>query len=334
MKSGKHLLSLIDDVLNLSKIESTSMEISVEPVDSSSVLLDTIELVQEIAKAHHVEIQADGLEGHVCIAVDNTRFRQVLMNLLSNAIKYNRPGGMVSLSCQEREGRLRVIVSDTGFGISREKSKLLFEPFTRLGAEASSIEGTGIGLTITKRLVELMNGRIGYESEVGKGSKFWVDFPVVRGDGKENIAGSKPKLSIPSLPEGEYTVLYVEDNLYNRDLLFAILTRTPSVNLLMAENSAQGVDMALQYEPDLILMDIGLPDMDGFATLERLQQYKETENIPVVALSGNAMPMDIEKALRSGFVEYITKPISVAKLYQVLGRVLTTLSKRDIGKAS
>lgn len=334
LKSGNHLLSLIDDVLNLSKIESGSMEISMEPVDSSSVLLDTIELVQEIAKAHHVEILGEGLDGHTLILADNTRFRQVLMNLLSNAIKYNRPGGTVSLACQKRDDRLRIIVSDTGSGISSEKCKLLFEPFTRLGAEASSIEGTGIGLTITKRLVQLMNGHIGYESEVGKGSKFWVDFPIVRGDEKGNIATSKPKLSTPSLPEGEYTVLYVEDNIYNRDLLFAILARTPSVKLLMAENSAQGVDMALQNKPDLILMDIGLPDMDGFATLNRLKEHEETRNIPVVALSGNAMPVDIEKALQSGFVEYITKPISVANLYQVLGRVINALSKQDVGKTT
>lgn len=321
LKSGKHLLSLIDDVLNLSKIESGAVEISLEPIDAYLALLDTLELVQEIANAQNVKIVSEELDEHIFIQVDNTRFRQVLMNLLSNAIKYNRPEGTVAISCKKIEGQLRIVVSDTGIGIPKEKAKLLFEPFSRLGAETSSIEGTGIGLTITKRLVEMMNGHIGYESEVGKGSEFWVEFPIVESQGEEYSSFPKAKKPEHLLPERDYTILYVEDNKNNRDLLLAILARTPHLKLLMAENGEEGIDMAVQYQPDIILMDIGLPDMDGFTVFRKLTQHDETVNIPVVALSGNAMPMDIEKALRAGFVDYITKPIHIAKLYEVIGEV-------------
>ncbi len=327
--SGNHLLSLIDDVLNLSKIESGTVEISLEPVEASSVLLETIEFLQEIAKTYNVEILPGELDKHIFIDVDNTKLRQILINLISNAIKYNRPGGTVGLSCKEVDGRLRIIVSDTGIGISSDQSKLLFEPFARLGAENSTIKGTGIGLTITKRLVEFMNGRIGYESEIGKGSEFWVDFPIVQPHTTPSFSSPKPQQSVPLLPEGNFTLLYIEDNDFNRELMFAILARTPSLSLLTAENGAEGVDMAVQHKPDLIFMDIGLPDIDGFAALDKLKEHNATKNIPVVALSGNVMPTDIQKALDAGFVDYITKPLNIPNLYRVLGAVINQLPQPD-----
>ena len=332
LKSGAHLLSLIDDVLNLSKIESETVEISIEPVDVNAVLVETIELLQEIAKANKVKVSSNSIDMHNYIYADNTRFRQVIMNLLSNAIKYNQPEGSVDLSCEEKENYLRITVSDTGYGIAAEQENFLFEPFCRLGAETSTIEGTGIGLTITKRLVELMDGRIGFESERGKGSKFWVDFPLAESPIEASVSFSSPPKKAPRVPEGDYTILYVEDNKNNRELLLAILARTPNLKLLTAENGEQGVDMAVQYEPDLIFMDIGLPDMDGFAALNALQQHKKTEHIPTVALSGDAMPMDIKKALQAGFVQYITKPFNIADLYQVIGEVINNLPHQDKAK--
>ncbi len=328
IKSGRHLLSLIDDVLNLSKIEANALEISIEPVDAYAVLLETIELVQETAKEHEIKISAEKPDNTIFIHADNTRFRQVILNLLSNAIKYNRPGGSVHLSCEKRDSRTRITVRDTGYGISSEKSLQLFEPFNRLGAETSTIEGTGIGLTITKRLVELMAGHIGFESDPGKGSTFWVDFPITQAPGGDQPSFTPAKPAAPALPEGEYTILYVEDNPYNQDLLIAILARTPHLKLLVAGTGEQGVDMAIQAQPDLILMDIGLPDMDGFAALHALRQHEATAHIPTVALSGNAMPDDINKALKAGFVQYITKPFNIADLYQIISGILNNLPEQ------
>ena len=324
LRSGDHLLCLIDDVLNLSKIESGAVEISIESVNVYSVLNEILDVVEQAAKEAQVEIIWEEQDQHLFIDVDNTRFRQVIMNLLSNAIKYNFPEGTVHLVTRKREDKLRITVVDTGIGISSEKTQFLFEPFNRLGAETSSIEGTGIGLTITKRLVELMGCHIGYESEVGKGTTFWVDFPIAQSQlGEDDSSFPQTEKVMSSLPDGKnYTLLSIEDNKLNQDLLLAILARSPNFHLLMATNGAQGVDMAVQHKPDLILLDIGLPDMDGFAVLNNLKQYKETEKIPVIALSGNAMPWDIQNALEEGFVEYLTKPLNIADLYRVVTATL------------
>lgn len=323
IRSGKHLLQLINEVLDLSRIESGELDLSFEPVNLCSVVLESIELVTPLAKSHNIKIIPDEPDEDFYITADISRFQQVILNLLSNAIKYNNPEGQVRLSCEKIDSHIRLTIADTGPGIKRDKIERLFEPFDRLGAETSSIEGTGIGLTITKRIVELMNGKIDLESEIGKGTRFFVDFPLAETPAEEKMIfnGLAAEAGGQKL-EGNYTLLYVEDNQYNRELLEAILARTPNLKLLTAEDAEKGIDIAINLKPELILMDLNLPGIDGFEALQQLKETEATKQIPVVALSGNAMPLDVKKALNAGFVEYLTKPINIDDLYKVIGSAL------------
>ena len=263
------------------------------------------------------------------IQADSTRFRQVVLNLLSNADKYNRPEGEVHISYEEKEGNnIRLTVADTGPGIEKNKLGRLFKPFDRLGVEASSIEGTGVGLTITKRLVEFMGGNIYLNSELGKGTSFFVDLPQADAPPEKREILYKQNQLLPGTIDGEYTLLYVEDNIQNRQLLQAILKTTPNLKLITTEDAESGIDMAIHHKPDLILMDLNLPEMDGFEALEKLKGFKETKHTPIVALSGNAMPLDIKKAIDSGFVDYLTKPFNIGELYQIIGDVLENVAEK------
>ncbi|MCK4837234.1 MAG: PAS domain S-box protein [Desulfobulbaceae bacterium] len=324
--SGKHLLQLINDILDLAKIESGGLEMTIEPVCLYSVVHESIELISHLAASRNIAIQPMEPDKSIFIEADRTRLRQIILNLLSNAIKYNKSeGGSVSLSYEKSANKMRLIVADTGPGIAKEKIDLLFEPFNRLDAEGSTIEGTGIGLTITKQLVEIMRGSLGVESEVGKGTKFFIDLPLAKAPIEEvKTTHTQTKGKTPAIT-GHYTLLYVEDNQLNRELLEAILERTPNLKLLTADNGEKGLKLAVENKPDLILMDLGLPDIDGFETLLRLRKLPETENTPVIALSGNAMPKDIKTALDAGFADYLTKPINTVDLYRVIGE---TLNKR------
>lgn len=329
LRSGKHLLHLIDEVLDLAKIESGGLELSMEPVNLYAVINDVIDIVKQMAEFKHIEIFLDGTDRSMFIQADSTRFRQVVLTLLSNAVKHNRPEGEVRISYEEKEGNsIRLTVADTGPGIEKNKLERLFKPFDRLGRGASSMEGTGIGLTITKRLVEFMGGSIDLNSELGKGTSFFVDLPQADGPPeKKETLYKQNQLPLGTI-DGEYTLLYVEDNIQNRQLLQAILKTTPNLKLITAEDAESGIDMAIHRKPDLILMDINLPEMDGFEALEKLKEFKETKHTPIVALSGNAMPLDIRKAIDSGFVDYLAKPFNVSELYQVIGGVLGNVPEK------
>ena len=323
LKSGEHLLHLINEILDLARIEGGSLEMSMEAVGISETLADMVSLIEQLANRQQVKVMVKPADSQLYVQADDTRLKQVLMNLLSNGIKYNRPGGEVEISCHKYdESFLRLTVADNGPGIPADKIGALFEPFNRLGAESSSIEGTGIGLTITKRIVELMKGRIEVETELGKGCTFHVDLPLATKPAELATEPTESAVGLQKKPTGHYTLLYVEDNITNRQLVQFILARRSNYTLLTADNAELGIKIARRQQPDIILMDIGLPDMDGFAALKQLHELKETSRIPVVALSANAMPMEIEEGLNAGFVQYLTKPINVGQFFQVLDAVL------------
>lgn len=328
LKAGEHLLELINEVLDLARIESGQIKQTIDLVDINSLTMELVALWKPMENKYKVKLdyKADETIG-IHVLADKVRLNQALHNLISNAFKYNREHGTVSLSYEEIPGGLlRFNVTDTGLGIPLEKQELLYEPFNRLGAEYSDIDGTGIGLTITRRLVELMNGNLGMESAVGKGSCFFIELPIgLRSASK----GAEEKIPIKVEPGAEkeegdraFNILYVEDNPDNRALFKQIFAARSDINLLTATHAQQGIDIALAQLPDLILLDIHLPGMDGITALKKLKSYEETKNIPVVAISADAMPGEIEKAMAAGFDHYITKPVKIPFLLKMIEKMI------------
>jgi CheY-like chemotaxis protein/anti-sigma regulatory factor (Ser/Thr protein kinase) len=255
------------------------------------------------------------------VLADQTRLKQVLINLLSNAIKYNIKQGTVEVKCTENTpGRIRVSIRDTGAGLPPEQLSQLFQAFNRLGQEAGGEEGTGIGLVVAKRLVELMGGEIGVESTVGVGSVFWFELISVAKPQLSMEAGDSAAMAQPLVPRRTqmHTLLYVEDNPANLKLVEQIIARHPDIHLLTAVTGNSGIEIACGSQPDVILMDINLPDVSGFEALEILRSDPATAYIPVIALSANAMARDIERGLQVGFFRYITKPIKVNEFMDAL----------------
>jgi CheY-like chemotaxis protein len=259
------------------------------------------------------------------VHADRTRVKQVLINLLSNAIKYNRVGGVVEVTCSaDSAERIRISVKDTGNGLSPEKLAQLFQPFNRLGQEASAEEGTGIGLVVSKRLTELMEGEIGAESTVGVGSVFWLELnsavsPQLIFDKELSEAASHVQVQHGGVLR---TVLYVEDNQANMQLVEQLIERRPGMRLLSAGDGASGIALARNHLPDVILMDINLPGISGIQALSMLRSDPSTKHIPVIAISANAMPHDIRKGLEAGFLRYLTKPIRVGEFMDALDLAL------------
>ena len=335
LKASTHLLELINEVLDLARIEAGRVGLSIESVNYHEVAIECFNLVSELAEKRGIksyyQIEGKNVElndiakTNIFLHVDRIRFKQVLLNLLSNAVKYNLEGGSITTSCNKVDGHsVRISVSDTGKGITKEQQEDLFKSFNRLGKENSEIEGTGIGLVITKNIVELMGGKIGIESEAGKGSTFWVEFPV--GEGNELKQDVNKDSSETVLPENELdivsTVLYIEDNPANLRLVAQVLSHQENVNLLSAHEPVLGMELASSRKPDLILLDINLPGIDGYEVLKQLRMRKETRNIPVYAISANAMPKDIERGMEAGFDEYITKPINISTFLDAVMKVL------------
>ena len=321
IRGGRHLLDLINEVLDLSRIEAGRMSLSPEPVEISEALRETIELVRPLAAEREVRLVAPA--GCDCyLMADRQRLKQVLINLISNAIKYNRPDGSVALSCEIGGGRVRIAVSDTGIGIPAERLGELFTPFERLGAERGDIEGTGLGLAVAKGLVEAMEGAMGVESVVGKGTTFWLEFPLTESPLVQAQVADE-EVEIQSAGSGEkHRVLYIEDNLSNLRLIERVLLRRAAVELLAARNGVQGLELARQHFPDLILLDLNLPDIDGREVLQRLQTDPRCSAIPVVVLSADASSGQRDRFLRAGAAEYLTKPLNVKKFLQVLDQTL------------
>ena len=305
--AGEHLLSLITDVLDLSSLEAGGMRLKLEPVVLADVLAEALPLVQPLARKHRIELrQMAHLPG--LVRADRTRLRQVLLNLLSNAIKYNRSQGSVRISAEIGRDGVTLCIADTGRGMTQEQLAHLFEPFNRLGHEGGTIEGSGIGLAIVKALVDRMEGTIAVHSEPGIGTTFEISLP--RRDG---VAPTEWRAAVAPVPvkhiEHNGRLLYIEDNPINVMVVEELVASCSGLSIVSELNGLAGVARARELQPNLILVDMQLPDIDGFEVLRRLRAQPETAATPCVVLSANAMPEDISRALDAGFVDYWTKPI-------------------------
>ena len=339
LKAGWYLLELINEVLDLSMIESGKVMLSREPVALADLLLECRAMIEPQAQKRGVSLHFPRLERASFVSADRTRFKQVLLNLLLNAIKYNRPNGSVTVECAlTGPDILRIGVRDTGAGMAPEQMAHLFQPFNRLGKESGVEEGTGIGLVVTKRLVELMGGGIGVESTVDVGSLFWVELHVTSAPQFAVREINQPD-HVPAVSQGGAalcTLLYVEDNPANLELVEQLVAMRTDLRLLSATDGSVGVEFARSLQPDVILMDINLPGISGIQALQILQGDQRTKHIPVIALSANAMASDIEQGLQLGFFHYLTKPIRVRDFMQTLDSALAfaarTAASEHIGK--
>ena len=326
-RGGRHLLDLINEILDISRIETGTLSISLEPVLVADVVADVASLVRTIADDRGISVGVDtGPVGEAYIAADRRRVKQILLNLMANAIKYNHEGGLVSLSCTTPSpGRVRITVADNGPGIDESKFPLLFEPFERLGAEATAVEGTGVGLALSKGLAEAMGGTIGFSSQLGEGSSFWLEVPV--SEGPEMPSLEDLAQSVAPDPGGDRrTVLCVEDNPTNLKLVERVLALRPHVRLVSTPNGAPVVEMARQSEASLILLDMNLGDMSGSDVLLALRDNPATAEIPVVVVSADATPARVERLMREGASAYLTKPIDVEELLAVVDQMVADAS--------
>jgi len=323
LKGGRHLLGLIDEVLDISRIESGRLPLSPEPVLASEILLEALDLARPLAAQRSIEFRAVTTEAwNQHVLADRQRLKQVLLNFLSNAVKFNRVGGVVTVSCEHAAAeRLRVKVTDTGPGIQAEMIERLFTPFERLGADQSGVEGTGLGLALSKRLVEVMGGAIGVDTAVGRGSIFWVELPRAEHPAELVFAGTAEVTPAPTSPTLG-TVLYIEDNPSNLRLVQRVVALRPRVKLLSAMSGRLGLELAREHRPDLILLDLHLPDIPGTEVLEQLQADRRTRETPVVVISADATPGQIERLLGAGAREFLTKPVDVKRLIQLLDDTL------------
>jgi PAS domain S-box-containing protein len=336
LQAGWYLLELINEILDLALIESGKLSLSPEPTSLVDVLTDCRGMIEPLAAKHGIALTFPRLADTPFVKADRTRLKQILINLLANAIKYNRAGGSVEVICTiNATQRTRIAVHDTGSGLPPEKLAQLFQPFNRLGQESGGEEGTGIGLVVSKRLTELMGGEIGAESTVGVGSVFWIELQVTHAPRLVSVA-TELKVDIRALaPTGAplHTLLCVEDNPANLMLVEKLLERRPDIQLLVATDGIRGIEKARAARPDVILMDINLPGISGLIALGILAEDPETANIPVIALSANAMPGDIEKGLAAGFFRYLTKPIKVQEFMDTLDSALQ-FAKHKAGGAA
>lgn len=326
IRGGEHLLRLIDDILDLSRIEAGGVSISTEPVSVEHVLAEVRRVLEPMAATRGITVEQAALPADIpFVAADRVRFVQILMNFGSNAVKYNRAGGRVAfLVSRPNPEKLRVTVEDSGFGIPRDKQDKLFQPFQRAGQETGPIQGTGIGLVITKRLATLMNGDVGFRSVPNEGSAFWVDIPVH--ESKIQAVGSPivHEMEADLSRNGRRIVLYVEDNPANVTFMIDLLDTFEGVTLVTAPTAEEGVTLALRLVPDVILMDINLPGMSGVDALRALQGLPETKGIPVIALTAAASERDKQYGKQAGFHHYLTKPIQVEELIGVLDELFRT----------
>jgi len=324
LKAGWYLLALINEILDLALIESGKLSLSLEPISLTELVRECQSMIEPQALKRRIGMVFPQGDARYFVKADRTRLKQVLINLLSNAIKYNKAGGTVIVEAAViAPGRIRICVQDTGEGLSPGEVAQLFQPFNRLGKETGVEEGTGIGLMVSKQLVELMHGTIDVKSTPGVGSVFWIDL---------NLAAEPQSVASPSPPAAgraqvkvhahAHTLLYVEDNPANLMLVEDLIARRPDIALISATDGNRGVELAHEARPDVILMDINLPGISGIQALKLLRADPATLHIPVIALSANAIPRDIEKGLAAGFFRYLTKPIRVQEFMETLDEAL------------
>ena len=325
LRAGWYLLELINEILDLAQIDSGKIMLSLEPVSLVDVMTDCQTMVGPQANSRGIAITCAPLESAYFIEADRTRAKQVLINLLSNAIKYNRPDGAVIVACAlVAPDSIRISIQDTGFGMTSEQLAQLFQPFNRLGQESGPEQGTGIGLVVAKRLIELMGGAIGVDSAVGVGSVFWIEFKLTAAPRFDIQKTAHEMLERPLVSDGTpmRTLLYVEDNPANLELVQQLLARRSDLRMLSAADGNLGIEFARAHQPDVILMDINLPGINGLDAMKILRADPLTAHIPVIAVSANALPRDIEMCIAAGFFDYLTKPIMLDKLVRKIDSAL------------
>lgn len=333
IKGGEHLLRLIDDVLDLARIEAGRVTISTEPVGVSDVLAEVKNALEPLAERNHITLLVEPLPGEPLeILADRTRFTQILVNYGSNAIKYGRPEGHVRFrATAARAGYVRVDVIDDGIGIPPSKHNRIFQPFQRAGQETGPIEGTGIGLAITKRLAELMGGEVGFESDIDRGSDFWVELPRLAAHEARPHKPTEAVENGAALTDAgspRVSVVYIEDNPANVAFMEQLLGEFERVELLTAPTAELGIELVRRVRPNVVIMDINLPGMSGFDATRRLAEQPETRGIPVIGLSAAAMPRDRKQAEEAGLYRYLTKPVDVDALVAALEEVLVPSEPR------
>ena len=327
-RSGRHLLQLINEVLDLARIESGNLQVSLEPLCAHDVIHDATQIVLPLAEHQGIALALPPAQACALrFEGDYTRVKQILINLLGNAVKYNRPGGSVEVRCEAAGGRCRITVADTGIGIPASRLGELFQPFNRLGAEAGSVEGTGVGLALTRKLVDLMHGELGVRSREGEGSEFWFELPLCEHAPAQR--GEARAAVVPQALSRRYRVLHVEDNPANRQLMQDVFEDLGQAELYSVDSAAAGIEAACSDPPDLILMDIDLPGMNGLEAQALLARNPLTAHVPVLAISAAASPQLVRKARAAGFIDYVTKPFDIPSFVARVGQILEHRSSDD-----
>jgi signal transduction histidine kinase/CheY-like chemotaxis protein len=323
VKAGRHLLELINEVLDLSRIESGRMSISPEPVEVTELAGEALDLIRPLAAERDVRIAFEDGARRCYVTADRQRLKQVLLNLLSNAVKYNRDGGAIDVACREETpGRVRISVCDTGPGIPVAMMDRLFEPFERLGAERGRVEGTGLGLALSRQLVQLMDGHIGVDSREGEGSAFWIELATAQPHNGAGRAAPGDPGALEAGAPSRRRVLLVEDNLANLKLIEALTADRTHIELLPAMTGRLGLELAREHRPDMILLDHHLPDLTGAEVLHRLKAHPDTREIPVVIVSADATPGHVRRMLEIGAADYLTKPLDVPRFLRAIEGIL------------
>lgn len=337
LNAGRHLLNLINEVLDISRIEAGRMQLSLEPVCVADAVEEILDLIRPLATERSIQLSASvDIDASVHVLADRQRFKQVLLNLLNNAVKYTPFFGSVTASYQlAGNEKVRVLISDTGPGISTEEMARLFTPFERLGAKQSPVEGTGLGLALSHRLMQAMGGSIGVESALGKGSTFWIELPWTKSPLEQLSPRPEPDSARQLTSEStRQSILYIEDNLSNLALIEQMLAEVPGTGLFTTMQGKVGLDLARQKSPDLILLDLHLPDLPGWDVLSQLKANPTTRHIPVVIISADATARQIKRLMAAGAAGYLTKPIDVNEFFRVLDEMTTPQTGTDIPVAS
>jgi CheY-like chemotaxis protein len=324
LKSGRHLLNLINEVLDISRIEAGRLSLNIETIEVNSTLDEMSDIIRPLALERGVKINKIEIPTKLFVKSDKQSLNQILLNLLHNAVKYNKPSGLVSINAKKiisddsNESFIRISITDTGYGITDEDITKIFTPFERIGVHNVGIEGTGLGLAVVKKLVESMGGFVGVESVVGVGSTFWIQFLADK-DVDTNQNSDLVQDRTTEFPIRKAKVLYIEDNLSNIELVEEILSaQLPNVQLVSSINGYDTVDLAIKHNPNVILLDMNLPDIQGDEILLLLQKYDITKNIPVIILSADAMQNQIDRMLLAGAKKYLTKPLEISEFMKIM----------------